>query len=221
MIERLIDEALAKEQAARATRERSGKYSPSMFGRCWRAQYWNRKNEPQSNAPDARSLRVFRAGKLFHDFAQGFLPPHQVEVEIKTEHFYGFADIVTDDCVYDIKSQHSKSFWYMEKAQDIYEEKKGNILQVCSYAYFLKKPKAELVFISKDDLCIKELPLPLARFEPEVKAELKKLVEIWAEDKLPNMCPRAYGNDKKTGKPKECYSYCNWRTKCRGEEWLK
>jgi hypothetical protein len=215
----LIDKELLKEQEDRKLRERSGKYSPSSFGRCFRAQLFNRLNEPQSNPTDIRSLRIFKVGKLFHDFVQSYLPEHQVEVKIETEHICGYADIVTDKAVYDIKSQHSKSFWYMEKTDfNVEKEKYSNILQVIIYAMILKKPIGSLIFISKDDLCTAEYSFSVENWQEEVKKEIKTLImfwEKWQKEKiLPPPQPRAYGVDKKTGQANECSKYCAWRDTC-------
>ena len=74
MIEKLIDDYLLAEQTQRAKKERSGLWSPSSFGRCFRYQFWNRKNEPQTNPPDLRALKIFKVGNIFHDFIQSMLP---------------------------------------------------------------------------------------------------------------------------------------------------
>jgi len=207
MIEKLINDYLLNQQAERAKRERSGMWSPSSFGRCFRFQFWNRKNEPQSNPPDARALRIFKVGDLFHKFVGELLPQAQLEVLVKQDDILGFADIVLDDCVIDIKSQHSKSFWYMEKSNyDIVKEKKPNILQTACYAWILNKPKFNLCFLSKDDLCVAEYGFVTSRWIAEVEAELKTLRGFWNEDKLPPAEPRCYAG-------KECV-YCPFRDKC-------
>src|SRR3990172_13175395 len=64
-VQQLIDEALVRPE-----REGSGKYKPSNFGRCYRMQYWARKNEPQSNPPDERTLRVFKCGNHFEEWVK-------------------------------------------------------------------------------------------------------------------------------------------------------
>lgn len=208
MIEKLINDTLLKEQEDRKSRKRSGRWNPSSFGKCYRAQYWNRKNEPVTNPPDARNLRVFKAGKLFHDFVQGYIPNQEKEVICDKDDIFGYADIVTTDSVIDLKSQHSKAFWYMEKnTYDITEEKKTNWLQVACYAWILGKKWCKLCFISKDDLCIKEYAMPTEKWIPKVEAELDKLRLAWNLDKLPSAQPRCYNG-------KEC-KYCGFTDKCK------
>jgi len=211
MLAKLIDDYLLKQQEERSKKERSGMWSPSSFGRCYRYQFWNRKNEPQTNPPDIRSLRIFSCGHLFHDFVQGFLPEKQTEVEVNYEDIHGFADVVTADCVYDIKSIHSKGFFYLEK-EDIKVGKRNNWLQVATYAIALNKPKICLCFVSKDDLLINEYVDHTEKWIEEVKKELLPLREAWQGNSLPPALPRSYGS-KKFG-DRECDKYCAYKNKC-------
>ncbi len=173
-IQQLIDESLV-----RGKRVRSGKYSPSSFGRCFRQQFWNRKDEPQTNPPDERALRIFQAGSLFHDFVQQLLMKdnsYEIEVWIESNDVKGCADMVSDNEVVDIKSQHSKAFWWMTKSKDIKKDKYTNWLQVMYYTRELHKEFGRLVFISKDDLCIQEYVQPLDHYWlSEIKEELTGL----------------------------------------------
>ena len=218
-LQKLIDDKLLQEYEKKQNRVRSGKWKPSNFGRCFLYQYWDRQNKPYSDKFDARTLRVFKAGQLFHDFGQQFLPEGQVEVEIETDDVKGFADYVSEDAVYDIKSQHSRSFWYMEKTDyDINKEKLGNILQVCYYAWRLNKKNGVLVFISKDDLCVAEYIFPVDKWVGKINEELNTLRGFWNSKIEPKKCGRAYGKDKKTGISNECAKYCPYRTVCGGEK---
>lgn len=207
-IQGMIDEVLADKPA----RKRSGKFSPSSFGKCYRAQYWNRKDEPQTNPPDARTERVFKAGNLFHDFVQGVIlskfPEIKKEVLIDVDpDIVGYADLVNEVEVSDIKSQNSKSFDYMNNCKDIREDRKPNWLQVMYYAISLGKQGARLVFVEKDTLRILEFHQPVDEYwKKEVSNELKTLREYWEKDELPPPKPRAYGG--KEGK------YCGWKDKC-------
>jgi hypothetical protein len=214
-VQQLIDEALAD----KTPRVRSGKYSPSSLGRCYRLQYWNRKDEPKSNPVDERTERVFKAGNLFHNFVQDLIlkvkPDSQIELLIEDDNFKGFADMVINDEVVDIKSQHSRAFWYRDgkKWGDVESEIKHHILQVVWYAYKLGKPKARIIYVSKDDLCIQEYSFPVEKYIAEIEKEVVDLNLIWKEQKLPPPKPRAYGVDKKTGKAKDC-AYCSWKDTC-------
>ncbi len=207
-IQELIDKALEPKP-----RERSGKWNPSSFGYCYRSQFWNRKNEPKSNPPDARSYRVMHAGKLFHDFVQKLLVNVEIEIPVESEDVKGFADIVSENEVTDLKSQHSRSFWWMTKKDcDIKKEKYGNWLQVLYYARELNKTYGRLVFISKDDLCIQEYVQPLDEYWlGEIENELTALRYLWKKQELPPAQPRCKPTVK--GTYWHC-DYCNWKDKC-------
>lgn len=212
-LQELIDNALAK----KGERIRSHKYSPSMLGRCYRSQFFNRKEEPVSNPPDVRTERVFQAGKLFHNFVQDLIiannPEAQEEVLIETADFKGYADLVLPDEVTDIKSQHSKAFWYRKDLtwKELEPKLYPNILQVVFYAVELHKERARLVFISKDDLSIQEYPILTDNYRVKLAKEISTLRDFWREEKLPPAEPRAYPN--KDGKFAEC-GYCLWETLC-------
>lgn len=222
-IQALVDESLKAENSKE--RKRSGKFSPSLFGRCVRAQVWNRANEPKTDEPQERLLRVFMVGKLFHDFVQKVItkenPDIRTEVVVSEDDIVGYADIVNGDTVIDLKTVHSGAFHWMTKEEDISESKKPNILQVMYYTRMLNKKAATLCFISKDDLCLQEYTFILnERWNKELDDELSALRKAWKEyekDKtLPKDEPRAY-KDKKTGKFKEC-QFCSWKTACNKNE---
>lgn len=205
-IQFLINESLRKEQEKK--REPSDKFKPHLLGRCYRAQIWAKANEPQTNPPDERALRIFKCGHLFHDFVQGFLPPSQVEVKCEDDMFKGRTDIVTDDTVYDVKSVHSFSFHYSNKPDyDVRKEKYHNWLQLTFYADHLKKLKMVLVNISKDDMCINEYVEFTSKWKDDLIVEKACLNTAWSEypDLKPNALPRFN---------KEC-KYCSYLDKCK------
>jgi hypothetical protein len=215
-IQAILAEHLRKEYEARQKRERSGLWSPSCFGRCFRYQVWYRRAEPFSDPPDDRLLRVFACGKVFHDFIQQIIlkqyPSAQIEVEARNDYILGYADMVTEDEVFDIKTVHSRAFWHFERAEKegkLQEDKETAILQVLTYAWILQKPKARLVFVSKDDLCIAEYGFALNEtWQRKLYLELKTLNDFWRSNQLPLPEPRAYGG-------KEC-RFCWYKTKCKG-----
>lgn len=220
-VQELIDATLEPKEK----RQRSGKWSPSSFGKCYRNQYWNRADEPGTPI-DARTLRVFKAGNLFHDFVQGLLIGETVkkEVLVECEDVKGFADLVNSEEVIDIKSQHSQAFWYRQKEikasldveKSIREMFYNNWLQVCYYAIQLQKPFVRLVFISKDDLVIQEYRQPVDGYwVNEVNKELESLRQFWVSKTVPQATPRLY--KQKDGTFKEC-SYCQFAEKCKGEK---
>jgi len=205
-LQEIIDKALLDEQNSRTPRTRSGKISPSSLGRCFKYQYWNRKNEPPSNPLEARTLRIFAAGKLFHNYVEALLPNLQKEVLVETDDIKGYADIVTEDSVVDIKSHNfgdQRRMW--GKTYDIYKEKLNYWLQVALYAKLLDKPKCGLFFVSKDNLVVDQFESPTSRFKNMLEVELETLRTHWRGG-LPKGEPRAYGG-------REC-QYCNFCDKC-------
>jgi CRISPR/Cas system-associated exonuclease Cas4 (RecB family) len=210
MIQQLINEALLKEQEDRKDRVGSGKISPSALGTCFRRQIYKLKRFKETDPPDVRGLRVFKAGKLFHDFVQGFIPKDSVEILVETDDIKGYADIVGKDTVYDVKSQHSRGFWYMNKeGYDVKKEKWNNWLQLACYGKLLNKEKLCLVVVSKDDLCINEYVEFTKDWLRDLDTELELIKRFKASDELPPKEPRLY-------KGKEC-QYCAYKTLCGGK----
>lgn len=208
----LLNEYLTKESEKRVTRERSGKWSPSMFGRCFRAQYWNRKNIPQSNPVDAFTQRRFIAGDCVHDFIQKILPEHQSEVKVETEDVFGYADIVTDKKVIDIKSVMPFAYKYIDKEDfNVVEQKYHNVMQVMSYAYLLNKEEGQLSFVDMGTLDIREFNFKTLLWRERVEKELNTLRDYWVNNQTPPAEPRAFMKD---GKSKEC-EYCSFRETCK------
>ena len=208
-ITNLIDKTLTKKQELRKNRKSSGKISPSGLGRCWRFQIWKRQGKEPSNPIDNRSLRVFECGTIFHDWIQGLLGEVESEVLCEKDDIKGYADLVTKDEVIDLKTTHSRGFWYMKKkGYDINKEKFGNILQVICYAWILGKPKARLCFISKDDLCINEYVFFTDKWVDKVHLELASLRQWWEFSETPPPEPRAFKTECK---------YCVYQDCCKEE----
>ena len=208
-IQDLVDGHLKEENDK--PRIRSGKISPSSLGRCYRYQIWYRADLKPSNPPVERDLRVFKIGNIIHEWIQGYFTDEQVEVLCEEEDVKGYCDMVLGDTVYDIKSQHSGSFHYMNAVgDDVFNDKFQNWLQLLFYAKHLKKERMQLVFVSKDDACMKEYNLEVKKYVRYLEKELDVLRELWVQYKedgvIPSGEPKAYGG-------KEC-RYCQFASKC-------
>ena len=209
-LQALIDEQLLKKEKEHATRQRSGKFKPSSLGMCYRKQIFSKRDEPITNPFDIRHLRVFAVGNYFHDKIQSLIPDYKSEVTAESDMFYGRADVVTSDTVYDIKTVHSNSFWYAQKKEyDIKKEKRHNWLQLTCYASILNKDKICLVQISKDDLTIAENWDYTKNWLPELNKEIDQLKIYDVSEDLPPACPVF-----KT----ECEKYCSWFNRCKEVE---
>ena len=214
-IEQIINDHLAKKNEERNSRVRSGKYNPSKMGRCYKAQLMDRQDIEPSNPIDERGLRVLACGTHFHNWIQGMLPDHDTEVKIENDDFCGYADIVTEDMVIDLKSQHSNAWhWMTKEGYNFNDQKRHDIFQVTFYAMMLGKPMASLCYISKDDLCVYQRTFEIKHFIIEVENEISMLHHFWQEQNVPAPAGRAYGIDKKTGHSNECAKYCPYRDMC-------
>ena len=217
-LQKIIDDFLLEKQKEKEKRKGSGKFKPYLLGRCFRAQTWAQRDVPVSEGFDARTLKIFQCGTIFHEFVQEFIEDTDKEVMVEDDMFLGYADVVGDDIVYDIKSQHSRAFWYMQKSgYNVMEQKENNWLQLALYAKLLEKPKMCLVFISKDDLTIAEYLQMYSVWKGKLEEEIKTLKMYKDIEHLPPAEPRAYKN--KDGISSEC-KYCSWRTKCKDIEGL-
>ncbi len=207
-----IDDELLKKQEDRKTRKRSGKFSPSSFGKCYKAQILNRLNYPQEPL-GLGTLRIFQIGNMFHEFCQSYYPKHWCEVKIEEEDVLGFADVVTrEECV-DFKTVNSMAIKYLPQEGDyqkLQASKLGNILQVVWYSMILKKEYARIVFIGKDNFFTVDFVLETDQWKALVEEELVRLREYWKQKKLPEGLPRAYNG-------KEC-TYCGFKKACKKGE---
>lgn len=208
-LQNLIDEQLLAEQEKRKTRERSGLWTPGKFGRCYRLQYWSRAKEPETEFPELKMLRRWKVGNLYHDYAQSFFPKEQCEVEVRADDIIGYADIVLEDRVIDVKSVTDWEFGYLIKPNyAIMKEKETNCLQVSAYSWLLNKPKASLWFVNTKSSASLEFDIRVEQMIPKLNKELEILRGYWERKELPPAEPRAYSG-------KDC-AYCDFLTKCKG-----
>jgi hypothetical protein len=223
-IENIVNQYLEKrnEEEKKAHAEYSGLISASLLGQCHRRQFYSIQKIEQSNPPDERALRVFACGNVFHQFIQDIAKENKnyfIESAYKDNTFSVRADAVTEDSVYEFKSMHSKGFWYMDSeikaGKTIQEFKIEHCLQVGLGAMCFKKENACLVYISKDDLCIRQFNLRTQDLEPLVNKEVDAIKDVLKKAVLPPPEPRLYGKDKK-GNYKEC-QYCAFKDRCMTE----
>jgi len=207
-----VEAVLIKEQEKRKDRERSGKYNPSSLGRCFRLQYWKRTNEPETNPSDMVGLIKMIEGTIHHRSIQKFLPKKQVEVKIESDHVFGYADWVTEDCVYDFKTTDSwnfKKFWDVPTDR-IKENNHKDLLQLGWYAMQLGIAKICLVGVVKGKLGSNSMAYHY--FETEelreaVMDEIDTLKDIWKNKELPAAEARAFNG-------RDC-QYCGFKDRCK------
>jgi CRISPR/Cas system-associated exonuclease Cas4 (RecB family) len=209
-IQRLILEDVNEKDRKHKEKPRSGKFNPGLFGRCYRLQYYNRKDEVKSNPPDTKTLLTFRLGTMIHEDIQSLLPAEGVEVEVTKDDIHGFVDYVGKDYVVDFKSAGTWAFKKVTGAKYSPEENMVNLLQVVAYGVLLEKPWAFLTYISKDNYQMKTFEFKVDEWRDELEEELAILRGFWSQERLPPPSPRAYNG-------KEC-QYCNWVDTCEKEQ---
>jgi len=215
-----LDSKLIEKQKEKRKKVRSGLMNPSSFGQCFRRQYWNRLNVVETDPPDIHGLRIFEAGNWNHVGFQSLFSPTQCEVELTTDDVHGFADIVEDDGVTDLKTINSFQFTKFKKmtADQIEKEKPDYLLQIMTYADHFKKKYGRLVFINKETLETIEFVFETAKWHDRVHAEIDQNRNYWIKQELPTASPRLY--KQKDGTFKEC-QYCGFCSKCEIQEGKK
>lgn len=214
----MIDDAISKmveeDERKRSARKRSGLWNPSAFGQCYRRQYWNRQDKNPSDPFTNELLRTFKLGTWIHEKIQSLLKA-DIEVEVVARDCKGFADVVSNDCVYDIKTMNSMVFKHIKRKKDESEEehkervidaKIDNFLQVAFYALQLSKKFCAVCFVNKDNMECVEIKVEASRFKNVLEEELDILNGYWGIQKEPPALPRLY-------KSKEC-QYCQFRSVC-------
>lgn len=209
-IQKIINNSI---QEKREDKEVKNWYA-SGLGSCMTGRYLERMGVEPDEDFDERTLRVFSVGNMFEDWlisliGKGHKFETQTRVESKELDISGKIDLlIDDDIVYEVKSKHSKAFWWMTKSGGAQVQHK---MQLWLYLYLLDKPKGHIVYLSKDDLAIQEYIV--LRDDEDLKKlvldELAIMNEAWAQ-KLP---PRP------TDDPKHWHNkYCRWHKKCVAQE---
>jgi len=192
----------------------------SKVGSCLTGLYLERLGATPEKPFDSRTLRVFEVGKMFESWVietikdtKGYVFEEQVRVEDKDLNVSGYADLVVtlpngEKEVIELKSQHSRAFWYMEKSG---KPSRQHQMQLWIYLYLLNIKTGKLVYLSKDDLATAEFIVELG--DEELKAEtlgrLAILNESW-EKKIP---PRP-NEDKDAWENK----YCRFHKQCKNQD---
>ena len=179
-------------------------------GKCPRAVFFKFKNIPKEKM-EARMLRLFDRGEYIQMqilnalFSMGVVRASEIRIPPQ-ELISGRADaIVTLEnelYVVDFKSMNSMIF------RKLTEPKEENVNQIQLYMHFFKIPKAILLYISKDDLALKDF---LVKYDKK-RAEklLKDLSDL--KIKIDNDIIPAITLDHKTNW--QC-RYCQFKDICK------
>lgn len=216
MFQKMLNDYLLEQQELKKTRESSGKVTPSSLGQCYLRQYWKIKKLPTTDYPDLKSLKNMERGKIIHKFMQNIAEKngYQVEVKVETPEIIGYADLIKDDTVADIKTQDDWAFkWHYQAGFDSKKEKPSEWLQVACYGWLLCLPKIKLIFVNNKDVSqIQEYEDLTVNWLDKLSEEIKTILSYTGNEIEPENKPRLYlGKD---GRPKEC-RYCQYRSHCQ------
>ncbi len=214
-IQQLITAELGK---PREKKEQNTWYVSSL-GACPTGVYLARLGLEPDEPFDERTLRVFSLGKHLEDWiesliakeaeAGGFTIEREVRIELPELNISGRVDFIIKDkdgnvLPYELKSKHSKAFWYMIKKGE--GPNRHHEYQLWCYLEALKVESGRLCYVSKDDLAIQEFIVN--RDNEKLRNEVMDCVNIlnkaWKE-KLPP--PPA---DEKSWQAK----YCSYHELC-------
>jgi CRISPR/Cas system-associated exonuclease Cas4 (RecB family) len=219
-IQEVINGSLRKDQ----NHKTSDYWYASELGTCQRKSTYRRKGIEPTEKLDDRTLRVFGAGDIFHDWIQklieqeGFLVKKEGEFFNAEHNLKGRYDLLAEKdgyrILYDIKTVHSRMFHWLEKSGG--QAKDHHCCQLTAYKMFSgeKIDEARMLYLSKDDLCVSEIPVITEKYEQKVIDELNSLNSFWEKGELPPQLPEIEDN-----KINWICNFCSFKTLCRGENW--
>jgi len=211
-IQQRINEQLKRDN----THQNVDTWRASELGKCLRGNYFRRLGETPTKAIDDRTLRVFECGKIFEKWVIDMITKNvedwdeQVEVSLTEYDAVGHYDIRIGEVINELKTVHSKKFWYMQKDGKPDEH---YMMQLMFYLMATGKKEGHLVYVSKDDLSIAEYILYADNeaIKNKVIEELEILNECWKTKTLPPAQPLEIN-----GKSNWKATYCNYHEKCLG-----
>ena len=161
-LEKLLDKYIAKKRAkdTRHNTFASNEYFISSAGGCLYRRQLERLVPRQ---PSSATLRRFEIGNVIHRYVQRCISDSvsskaEVEKEVKFEHviddctlkFHGWADVVLDDCVLEIKSINDIN-WVKGFSKSVLP-KFRNIQQLLLYMFGLQKSAGYVLYVQSNNL---------------------------------------------------------------------
>ena len=220
-IQKLVDESIKEANEKDHKDYKQTSWHVSSLGSCLTGAYLSRlENEPDKEF-DSRTLRIFDVGRKTEDWLINLIKENRKDLnEIRTQErveskkfdlsgrFDLYLKYPDGEEIIEIKSKHSKAFWYMNNKQTGANE--NHVQQLWTYLWLTGTHRGRIVYVSKDDLCINEYPVLLddKKIKNEVLSQLNILNRAWKE-KLPPLPP-----DKNSWQGK----YCRWHRKCVDQE---
>jgi len=224
-IQQLIDNELLKKNQERSSKEQTTWHASSL-GSCLCGTYLKRigAQPDEGKEIDSRTLRVFDMGNKIEDWVVELLKK-QNKYKIQTQqrifneeyNFSGYDDVEILDKetkeieIVEIKSKHSRAFWYMDKkGQGAMIHHKMQLWSYLNFREAGKINKGKVVYISKDDSAILEYPVFLndKKLKTQIIDQLEILNESWKEKVPPLPAPNGSWQAK----------YCNFHKQCLQQE---
>lgn len=191
----------------------------SKLGSCLTGVYLERLGVEPDEEFDDRTLRVFEVGHMMEDWLfnliedfDGVKITRQGRVEDKKLNISGYYDGLVEyngtRLIYEIKSKHSRAFWYMRNKGEGANE--HHEMQLWTYLWLTGVPEGRLLYLSKDDLSMLEYVIKLSdqKIGQRVSKEIKVLNEAWARKISPSP------PDSKSWQAK----FCRWHSKCISQD---
>lgn len=222
-IQSAINEACKSED-----RKKTGWYASDM-GKCLSGVYYARLGKDRT-PPDERLLRVFKCGNIFEDFVlesaiEALKAPlslerpetlrlPQYDLSVRPDAVLSLED--GSKIVYEIKTVHSRKFWWMEKKGE--GPDKHYLQQLWWGMKAVGANEGRLLYVSKDDLAIVEYPLFIDNEEISTACleEIAILQKAWETKTPPEPVPTFV-----KGKLNWKAQYCDYHQHCLGDpDWL-
>jgi hypothetical protein len=217
-IQSLVAATLQKQHDAEA-KPPTGYWRSSSLGSCLCGAYLARQGKAADEPFDDRTLRVFSLGHFAEDWLldlvsrslpAGYAMDRQLEYKSRDGTLVGHYDarVTTAEgvpLVYELKSCHSRKFWYMVnqgRGADVHHK-----MQLWSYLWMSGVAEGRIVYVSKDDLCLQEYPVFWSDegLRKLVEDELATLNQAWALQVAPD--PVLDPKDWR-------YRYCRYHRQC-------
>lgn len=170
-----------------------GKFHPSSLWMCDRQAVMVARGEKQSNPPDSQTKRVFKIGKIIHEFIQEAMAWRfnrsgseynlQTEFAFDEEHVTGHGDDALfvkwltpeqEVVVYEYKSTRSLTKQRSSKQASPHHVKQGATYCAALAAQGHKVKELHVVYFEKTNLDIEEFVIP---YNPEWRVKLDEKVE--------------------------------------------
>jgi hypothetical protein len=191
----------------------------SKIGSCMRGIYLERLGKKPDKPFDDRILRVFSVGHQMEDWLCDLIKDSpgikktetQLRVEDEKLGVSGYADLFIEyedgkKRLYEIKTKHSKAFWWMDKKGE--DAQLQHQYQLWMYLYLLNIEKGSIVYLSKDDLCV--LEFPVFRDNEKLKKEVFEILDLLNKAwklKDPSILPLPDKDDWRA-------KFCNYHKQC-------